>query len=130
MALAQIAEIRRRRLVQRSASLGRFLLSALAPLATRRSSPITSRQPLVNIRGLGLMAGLELCLPDGTPAAKLVMRIIKEMLHRGYIFLPEGEHGNVISFTPPLTISQSQLARCVNCLSRALSKILSLGHVA
>ena len=34
---------------------------------------------------------------------------IKELLHRGYIFLPEGEHGNVISFTPPLTITKAQL---------------------
>ena len=41
------------------------------------------------------------------------MQAIKTMLHRGYIFLPEGEHGNVISFTPPLTITKAQLAKAV-----------------
>ena len=51
------------------------------------------------------MAGLELLNPDGTPATAESVRVIKAMLHRGYILLPEGEHGNIISFTPPLTIS-------------------------
>jgi 4-aminobutyrate aminotransferase-like enzyme len=41
-------------------------------------------------------------------------------LHRGYIFLPEGEHANVISFTPPLTISRGQLARAVAALAGVL----------
>jgi 4-aminobutyrate aminotransferase-like enzyme len=35
------------------------------------------------------------------------MNAIKTLLQRGYIFLPEGEFGNVISFTPPLTITKS-----------------------
>ena len=28
----------------------------------------------------------------------------------------EGEHGNVISFTPPLTMTEAHLARAVNAL--------------
>jgi 4-aminobutyrate aminotransferase-like enzyme len=43
------------------------------------------------------------------------------MLHRGYILLPEGEHGNVISFTPPLTITQAQLAKTVAELQKVLT---------
>jgi 4-aminobutyrate aminotransferase-like enzyme len=42
------------------------------------------------------------------------------MLHRGFILLPEGEHGNVISFTPPLTISKAQLTVAVAALKRTL----------
>jgi 4-aminobutyrate aminotransferase-like enzyme len=42
-------------------------------------------------------------------------------LLRGYIFLPEGEHANVISFTPPLIISQPQLARAVTALAETLA---------
>jgi 4-aminobutyrate aminotransferase-like enzyme len=44
------------------------------------------------------------------------------MLQRGFILLPEGEHGNVISFTPPLTITEGQLGRTVNALQRELIK--------
>jgi 4-aminobutyrate aminotransferase-like enzyme len=43
-------------------------------------------------------------------------------LHEGYIFLPEGEHGNVISFTPPLTITKAQLAKAVTALKDALNR--------
>jgi 4-aminobutyrate aminotransferase-like enzyme len=42
-------------------------------------------------------------------------------LHRGFILLPEGGHGNVISFTPPLTISEAQLRLTVKTLAEALA---------
>ena len=114
MALAQIAEIRRRRLPERSARLGRDLLGLLR-------SRISNGKCRMAARGLGLMAGLELRRPDGSPATEETQRIIKAMLHRGFILLPEGEHGNVISFTPPLTITRSQLTACVNALARVLT---------
>jgi 4-aminobutyrate aminotransferase-like enzyme len=112
MALAQIAEVRGKRLPQRAAQLGRFLLEELH-----------ARMPSagVEIRGRGLMAGVELKNRDGSPATDRAFAAIKEMLRRGFILLPEGEHGNVISFTPPLTISRSELAAAV----RALGEILS-----
>jgi len=34
--------------------------------------------------------------------------------------LPEGEHGHVISFTPPLTITKGQLAATVKALAEVL----------
>lgn len=113
MALAQIAEIRRHRLVQRSARLGRLLLRELATLPASRFA--------LHGRGLGLMAGLELGHPDGTPAGAEVVEIIKKMLHCGFILLPEGEYGSVISFTPPLTITESQIERTVQVLSEVLT---------
>ena len=67
------------------------------------------------------MAGVELRLPDGTPATEVAMRAIKAMLQRGFILLPEGEHGNVISFTPPLTITKAQLAKAVGALAEVLN---------
>jgi 4-aminobutyrate aminotransferase-like enzyme len=35
--------------------------------------------------------------------------------------LPEGEHANVISFTPPLTITKAQLAKAANALAEILT---------
>ncbi len=114
MALAQITEIRRLRLVERSAELGNFLLSLL-------QSQIANRKSQFQVRGLGLMAGVELQLPDGEPATDEVTHDIKAMLRRGFILLPEGEHSNVIGFTPPLTISKDQLAKAVNELATVLN---------
>ena len=115
MALAQISEIRRLKLCERSAMLGKFLLGELASIQYLKLEIKNSA------RGLGLMAGLELNLPNGQPATKAALTAIKKLLQRGYIFLPEGEHGNVISFTPPLTITRAQLATAVGALKKILT---------
>jgi 4-aminobutyrate aminotransferase-like enzyme len=115
MALAQISEIRRLELCERSGALGKFLLNELNSIKNLKLKIKNS------VRGLGLMAGLELTLPGGQPATEVALTAIKRMLHRGYIFLPEGEHGNVISFTPPLTISKAQLAKAAKVLTEVLA---------
>ncbi len=115
MALAQIAEIKKLNLPERSAELGAGLLEELSSF----NLPLSHLK--FSVRGLGLMAGVEMRLPNGKPATDTAMQTIKTLLHRGYIFLPEGEHSNVISFTPPLTISQKQLAQAVNELAKVLN---------
>lgn len=114
MALAQLREIDRQGLVARSEQLGK----ALAPMM---ESLVPNPRLRVSPRGLGLLAGVELGLPDGRPATSAALNAVKRLLHRGYIFLPEGEHGNVISLTPPLTISERQLRAAVQELRGALT---------
>jgi 4-aminobutyrate aminotransferase-like enzyme len=116
MALAQIKEINRLKLVERSARLGKFLLAELDQLRTPHSAL------RISPRGLGLMAGIELTLPDGKPATQIALGAIKTLLHQGFILLPEGEHANVISFTPPLSITRAQLAAAVKALVAVLVK--------
>ena len=114
MALANIAEIRQRRLVARSARLGESLLGMLARLCPADSLPHS-------IRGIGLMAGIELRRNDGSPAGAEAMEVVKRMLRRGFILLPEGEHGNVLGLTPPLIITNRQLARTTRALAEVLA---------
>jgi 4-aminobutyrate aminotransferase-like enzyme len=114
MALAQIKEIQTRRLPERSAALGAFFLREL-----RASIPLSGYQ--FEIRGLGLMAGVEIRQPGGAPASEETLGVVREMLRAGFIVLPEGEHSNVISFTPPLTITRPQLAAAARALRQALN---------
>jgi 4-aminobutyrate aminotransferase-like enzyme len=115
MALAQIQEIERLDLPEHSAQLGAGLLEQLSAFNLQLSNL------RIAVRGLGLMAGVELRLPNGKPATEAAIKAIKTLLQRGYIFLPEGEHSNVISFTPPLTISKAQLAKAVAELQKVLT---------
>jgi 4-aminobutyrate aminotransferase-like enzyme len=115
MALAQIKEIREQKLVQRSASLGNFLLRKL-------QASISNPQFDISIRGLGLLTGVELCLRGRVPATIAALRVIKEMLQLGFILLPEGSNANVISFTPPLTITRGQLVAAVKALEKVLNR--------
>lgn len=112
MALANIREIARGALVEASTKLGRTLLSRLRK--------VRSRKFRVEARGIGLMAGLEVWNRDGTAATEAVLGTIKRLLHRGFICLPEGEFSNVVSFTPPLTISVKQLLSAVAALQEEL----------
>lgn len=114
MALAQIEEIRRLRLPQRSARTGRHLLD----LCSRISAPPAVR---METRGIGLMAGIELRDTAGRPDTGTALRVMKTLLRKGFILLPEGEHSNILSFTPPLTIAETQLAQAVHALEEALS---------
>jgi len=115
MALAQISEIRKRRLIERSESLGNYLSGLL------RQVKVPSLR--LEARGLGLMAGLEVRTRDNEPATAVSLGVIKEMLKRGFILLQEGEHGNVIGFTPPSIISKAQLMRTVHELSTVLRAV-------
>ena len=117
MALAQIAELRRERLVERSARLGTRLLQLLQSEISNLKSQIRSLP-----RGLGLMAGVELLSPDGAPATNEALAVVKGMLHRGFIVLPEGAQANVISFTPPLTITEAQLRSATRAFGNELRR--------
>lgn len=115
MALAQIAELRRLHLPKRSAQLGDWLLSELRKRIHHPDFEIS-------FRGLGLTIGVELCLPEKVPASIAALGVIKEMLARGFILLPEGPHANIISFTPPLTITRPQLATAVAALQKVIQR--------
>jgi 4-aminobutyrate aminotransferase-like enzyme len=113
MALAQISELRRLKLPDRSAELGEYLLKLL-------ETALPNLKLSTEVRGQGLMVGVELQQRNGQPATTEALAAIKTLLHRGYIFLPEGEHGNIISFTPPLTITKAQLKSAVRALAEVL----------
>ena len=116
MALAQLREIGSHRLVARSERTG----------AALRAQLIRLRVPagfVAEVRGLGLMVGLALRHRDGQPAAEVVLRLVQMMLERGFILLPEGEHGNILSLTPPLTITEAQLRRTLRAVAEELGRL-------
>jgi 4-aminobutyrate aminotransferase-like enzyme len=135
MALAQIKELEQRGLIEHSAQLGRVLLKQLTAhgVPALAGSPLgphgfgdLSRKPTKAgtpcVRGVGLLVGVELRKPDASPDSERALRIIKAMLRRGFIMLPEGEHGNVLSFTPPLIISQAQITTTLKTLQTVLAE--------
>ncbi len=113
-ALAQLGELQRLKLLQRSQQLGSELLHLLEQITLPGTSLTLSA------RVSGLMAGLELRHTDGQPATQIVLHTIKQMLQRGFILLPEGEFAEVISLTPPLTITLPELKRTVKALQQCL----------
>lgn len=77
--------------------------------------------PLIHeVRGRGLMVGVELRHADGTPAGDVAGKILGDMLQRGVVMLADGVDGNILAFTPPFYITLGELVYVVQQLSELL----------
>ncbi len=66
--------------------------------------------PLVaEVRGRGLMVGLEVVEADGRPAPEAAASIMEEARQRGLLVGRGGVHANTIRLAPPLAISEAEI---------------------
>ena len=97
--LAALQFMEREDLGTRAKQLGDHLLKRLRELQ--------SRFPLIgDVRGLGLMIGVEIVKPDGTIDPDTRDRIVVEGFKAGIVLLPCGD--SVIRFCPPLVITKEE----------------------
>ncbi len=62
------------------------------------------------VRGLGLLIGIELVEPDGrTAASGAGVRAARRLLARGILALPAGDQGEVLEITPPVCMTDEQI---------------------
>ena len=74
-----------------------------------------------DVRGLGLMWGLEIVAADGAPDAARCRRITAAAFEAGLIVRSsQYGRGNVVKLRPPLVITEPQLGEVVERLERAL----------
>lgn len=93
--LASVTAILEESLVQNSARMGAYLLTELKKMTTRK--PV-----LKEIRGLGLMVGIQLAMP-------IARELNRSLLAAGYLLGTVGE--DVLRLLPPLIISQADIDR-------------------
>ena len=114
-AVASLGEIRRRELVERSAAEGDRWIAEL------RDS--LGRHPAVgDVRGRGLMIGIDLVTDPSSrePDPLLAGRVVVEALRGGWIVLAGGPAGNVISLSPPLSLSRDLMGAATRMLDRVI----------
>ncbi|MFJ3975372.1 diaminobutyrate--2-oxoglutarate transaminase family protein [Streptomyces sp. NPDC090021] len=111
---ATLAFVRENRLAERASVLGDRMLTALRALA--------SGHPCIgDVRGRGLMIGLELVDPDtGAAAPALAAAVRQECLERGLIVELGGRHGAVVRLLPPLTLTDEQAGAVLDRLADAI----------
>jgi 4-aminobutyrate aminotransferase-like enzyme len=103
-ALASLAVIEEEALVDRARASGEI---ALARLRER----LSGRGGVVDVRGVGLLLGIEL------ESTALALAAWQEALRRGVICLPSGDDGRVLSVTPPLSIEPDILCQALDVLA-------------
>ena len=114
-AIASLAEIERHALAARAGQEGARLLERLQVLSDRHAC-------IGEVRGRGLMVGLDLVRDPGTrePDPELARRLVTGALRRGWLLLAGGPEGNVISLSPPLTMSRALLDSSIRMLDDLL----------
>lgn len=76
------------------------------------------------IRGRGLMIGMEIRSPyTGEPASAEVGKMLGDLLKEGIIMLADGEHGNVLAFTPPFHFKLGEMVFLVKTLQKMLLEL-------
>ena len=113
-AVAVIRTIRDERLVERSARLGD------AVLERARSWPALNPR-LSDVRGLGLMIGLEFTSDGGAPDPGTVAGVRAAALEAGLLLLSCGGDDNVVRVIPPLTIPETELDQGLDILEASLA---------
>ncbi|MEW5978395.1 MAG: acetyl ornithine aminotransferase family protein [Acidobacteriota bacterium] len=103
-------------LVQNAAEIGQYILSELKTLASRHDV-------IGDIRGLGLMIGIELVKDRKTreAAPKLKERTILRCFEKGLLVLGCGE--SAVRLMPPLTVSRPQADLALRVLDEVLTEV-------
>jgi 4-aminobutyrate aminotransferase len=76
-----------------------------------------------DVRGLGLMIGVELVKKDGSPDKELLARIRKVCLDSGLVLLSCGPHDNILRLIPPLNLSQAELEEAWDIMNGAFLEV-------
>ena len=109
--LAALEVLERERLWERAEAMGERLGAALCTLDWRGH--------LVEVRGLGLLVGLEL------DDAELTRRLAAACFARGLVLNWTLHRDRVIRLAPPLVIAEDEIARGVAILGEALAESIA-----
>lgn len=90
----------RDKLADRAAELGKYMVAKLS--AAQKEVPAIG-----DVRGLGLMVGIELVKKDGSPDSNLMKKVMAEAGRRGVVLVKAGE--SVIRLCPALNIPKETL---------------------
>lgn len=116
-ALAVFEVMREENLVERAATLGTQLRTALLDL--QKTHPAIG-----DVRGLGCMLAIELVKDRETqePDADLTARVVDTARDQGLLLLKCGAGKNVLRFLPPLVTTEGEMAQAIDILRDVLSQ--------
>ena len=112
-AVATLEVIAEEGLVARAAELGKRLEVRLNEIAAGCAH-------VADVRGMGLMMGIEIGSVDGSDAAVTTQAIRERARTEGLLLLGAGPAKNIIRLIPPLTISEDDLDRGLDILQSSV----------
>jgi 4-aminobutyrate aminotransferase len=100
--------------MQNAAVVGEYMMDALEEIKMRHPS-------MGDVRGLGLMIGVELIKDHGTrePAIELLLDVMAESFNRGLLVMGAGK--STMRFCPPLTLNRAEVDEGLGIFEEALT---------
>jgi 4-aminobutyrate aminotransferase-like enzyme len=114
--LATIDVIEKRKLVQNAEKMGMYLRDRLNGLKEKYRA-------IGEVRGMGLIQGMEIVKGKKEPAPDFVAEIFESTKEQGLLIGKGGLYGNVIRITPPLTVEKGEIDQAIQVMDRAFEKI-------
>ncbi len=117
-AVATIRTIREEGLLENARQSGAWLMEQLRALQAEFSI-------IGDVRGLGLMIGVEFTAPDGSPATDLAKALGKGCLKHHLLLLTCGPWSNTVRWIPPLTVTREQMEEALTIFKDALAEAVA-----
>jgi 4-aminobutyrate aminotransferase len=116
-AIATLGVIEREGLVANAAARGVQLREGLDALQLRMPA-------LSDIRGYGLMVGIEFTTADNEPLPGLATAVQQKAIEHGLLLLTCGTRGNVVRVIPALNVSEQEIDLGLGALARTFEEVL------
>ncbi|BBY81476.1 aspartate aminotransferase family protein [Mycolicibacterium pulveris] len=116
-AVATLDVIQDEQLVRNTAERGAQLREALRTVADKYDA-------ITDVRGLGLMIGVEFRDAAGRPDGAKALAVQQEAARRGLLLLTCGAWGQVVRFIPALVVSSDEVDEAAGIWSDAVSAVL------
>jgi 4-aminobutyrate aminotransferase len=115
-ALASIKVIEEEKLLDNANRMGQLIVDRVNKLKQKHKF-------IGDVRGLGLMIGIELVTESGAPDGTRLTQLVGECLKRKLLLLDCGSYDHVIRFLPPLNCSKAEVEEALKIFEEALDAI-------
>lgn len=114
-AIATIDSIEKNRILENAVKAGRYAMGRLLAMKNKYPSLIG------DVRGLGLMIGIELINNDGSPSKERLKKVIEKCLEKGLIIVECGIDKNIARLMPPLIVTEKEMQKALDIFEEALA---------
>ncbi len=115
-AAATLRVMREEKLPENAAAMGQRLVSGLRKLQ--------SEHPVIGeVRGLGLMVGVEFVTESGDPNPAAVTSVIKRCFEEQVLLISCGTYDQAIRVIPPLVVNEAEIDHFLAVFGRAVSSL-------
>lgn len=114
-ATATIDVIESEGLLENARTVGGYALERLQSMKT-------NYRCIGDVRGLGLMIGIEFVTENNAPGAEALKKILAYCLDKGLVLLECGVDKNIIRLAPPLVVKEEEMKKGLDILEEAIVK--------